>query len=955
MSNKIRAIKSRALSSVSAAALLLTGVIAGGSTAHAQAPQTQQAQQSQQAAPLEEVTVTATRVVRDGYEAPTPITVISVEQIEAAAMSTVSDFVNQLPAVAGSTSTRTGNGGSSGGNGSISSINLRALGPNRTLVLLDGHRVVGASFNGAPDVSQFPQALISRVDIVTGGASAAWGSDAVSGVVNFVLDKKYVGIKGEVLGGVTSYGDDRQDKITLTAGTTFANDRGHFLVSGEYGFNAGISSARARPWYDGWKIVPYSIAGTPAGTAQNRVLPKVALTSSGPGGIITSGPLKGTAFGPGGVPYNYRYGPFTLDPFTSGGDWATSDIGYFSSLDDRLRKQTIFTRASYDLTDDINVWAESSYGNVHTNYNCCAEFNRNYTIKSDNAYLPAAVATAMAANNLAAVVVSTWLADIGPVEVKNIRTMKRAAFGLDGKFGNGWTWNAYATRGVNLISNKAGVESITANAILASDAVRNANGAIVCRSTLTNPTNGCSPMNVMGTGVITDAAKGFVVGQPELHTKQTQDVLSASIQGEPFSLPAGPISLAAGIEYRKESAVGKNEGPISTANGYFSGNFKATQGSYHDFEGFVEGVVPLAKDESWARSLELNAAVRATDYSLAGYVTTWKTGLTYQPIDDIRFRGTLSRDIRAPNLLDLFLAGQTNTQNVIDQFAPFAGQTFTVARRTFGNVNLKPEKADTTGLGVVLQPQWLPGLSASFDYYAINIKGAIATPANQIIMDYCFQGVTDLCQYIIRNTAGQVIQINGLPVNIASQKTRGFDIEASYRAPLDDLISGWSGNLMLRALGTHIISNKLDQFRVITENAGANTGSSINWRWLLTFAYDNGPFATTLTSRMISSGVYSKENIECQTSCPAPTTLRPTIDNNQIAGATYFDVSASYVVTPGDSGVETQVFLKIDNVINKDPAIVAAGGNINFINNGTNPAIYDILGRVFRAGVRFKM
>ena len=241
--------KSKALGTVSAAALMISGLLAGGQ-ASAQTAQTAQAQpapaQSAQAPALEEITVTATRIVRDGYEAPTPTTVIGAEQIESAAQTNIADYVNQLPALANSASVRTGNGGSSGGTGGISSSNLRALSAFRTLVLLDGHRVVGASFSLAPDISQFPQALISRVDVVTGGASAAWGSDAVAGVVNFVLDKKYIGFKGEVSGGVTTYGDDRQAKVSLTSGSAFAGDRGHFLISGEHGMSDGVGLAKVR-------------------------------------------------------------------------------------------------------------------------------------------------------------------------------------------------------------------------------------------------------------------------------------------------------------------------------------------------------------------------------------------------------------------------------------------------------------------------------------------------------------------------------------------------------------------------------------------------------------------------------------------------------------------------------------------------------------------------------------
>ncbi|MHB1206674.1 MAG: TonB-dependent receptor domain-containing protein, partial [Rhodospirillaceae bacterium] len=694
--------KSNALGTVSAAALMISGLLAAGQ-ASAQTAQPAPAQSAQVQA-VEEITVTATRIVRDGYEAPTPTTVISAEQIEAAAQTNIADYVSQLPALASSASVRTGNGGSSGGTGGISSSNLRGLGAFRTLVLLDGHRVVGASFSLAPDIGEFPQALISRVDVVTGGASAAWGSDAVAGVVNFVLDKKFVGFKGEVSGSVTTYGDDRQGKITLTGGVPFAADRGHFLISAEHAQSDGVGLATTRPWYQGYKLIPYSIAATPAGKPQFNVLPHVGNDDEAPGGIVTNiaanGPLRGLIFGPGGSVAQYNLGDLDVAPFNSGGDWKMTDIGYVSNLEDSMRKDTVFLRGAFDVADDVNVWIEANYGDVHSRYNCCAEFNRKFVIKSDNAFLPASVAAAMGANKLASITVGNTLGDLGYAIPDNRRIMSRVAVGAEGRvdaFDSTWSWNVYLTRGVNHISNANDNQSITLNINRAVDAVRGANGQIVCRSTLTSPTDGCVPYNVFGIGVNSAAALNWIRGRPELHVKQTQDVGSASFNGEPFSNWAGPISLAGGIEYRKESAVAKNEGPISEGNGYFSGNFHATQGAYHDWEGYLETVFPLAKDTVWAKSFDLNAAVRATDYSLAGYVTTWKVGATYNPIDDIRLRATRSRDIRAPNLSDLFLAGQTNSQTVVDDFAPNAGRTFSVARHTFGNTALKPETADTTG------------------------------------------------------------------------------------------------------------------------------------------------------------------------------------------------------------------------------------------------------------------
>ena len=940
------------LSSTSASALMLGGsllsVPAFAQTAAAPA-------QSAQAQPkVEEIVVTATRIIRDGYEAPTPTTVIGAEQIQAAAQNNIADYVTQLPSLAGSTTTRNSGSANFGG---IASMNLRGLGTNRTLVLLDGHRIVNSVVTGAADVSELPQALVSRVDVVTGGASAAWGSDAVSGVVNFVLDKKFTGIKGDISGGVTTYGDDRQGKITLTGGTGFAGDRGHFLISGEYSNGQGVLGANvARPWYQGWKLVSYALASTPAGSPQLLVLPHVGVSASTAGSIVTAGPLQGLEFGPGGTPSQFKYGTFFVSPFTQGsGESQINDIGGAYSLDDKLIRETLYTRISYDLTDNINAWVEGNYGYVNNSFNCCYTFeNSALTIQRDNPFLPAQVAQQMTTLGLTSFTAGSWNQDLGQITFDLKRTMKRFAAGLDGTFGDGWSWHAYYQYGFNPTTTKFLNTLVTAKYMRAIDAVRAPNGSIVCRSTLTDPTNGCVPLNVLGTGVASQAAINYVEGVPQLNQTLTESVGAASIQGEPLSDWAGPISVAAGAEYRKESTYGVND-PLSTANSYFAGNFHGTVGSYNVVEGFAETVIPLAKDTPWAYSADINAAVRETHYSTSGSVTTWKIGMTYAPIADLRLRATRSRDIRAPNVSDLFAAGQTNTQTVVDDFAPNAGKTYTILRHAIGNTVLSPEKADTSGIGAVYQPGWFHGFSASIDWYDIGLKNAIATLNNQQIMDQCFQGTTLLCQYITRNSAGILTDITAVPVNIASQTTRGYDIEASYRTPLDAIVTDMEGNLTIRLLATHVITNKTNALGVITQIAGVNGGSVPSWHWLGTVTYDAGPFTTNIGVRAISAGVLNWAYVECASGCPASTITHPTINNNHVDGALYVDIGGSYKIAQGDNGSLTEVYLKVDNVANSAPPVAVSGLSNGFLGLGTNTTLYDTLGRMFHLGVRFKM
>lgn len=414
-----------------------------------------------------------------------------------------------------------------------------------------------------------------------------------------------------------------------------------------------------------------------------------------------------------------------------------------------------------------------------------------------------------------------------------------------------------------------------------------------------------------------------------------EDVADASITGEPFDIWAGPVSIAFGGEYRKEGIAGTAD-PVSLVNGFFTGNYKPTVGSYNVKEGFFETVVPLAKDLTAVRELEFNGAVRYTDYSLSGNVTTWKLGLTYKPIDALRFRAVRSRDIRAPNVGELFTAGQTQRQDVIDTTQP--GQpSVSITRVISGNTKLTPEVAATTSFGVVYQPAWLPQFSGSVDYYSIDISGAIATLANQDIVNRCARGETAVCNLIVRNSTGTITQLLAIPINVAEQRTEGLDLETGWRQSLSQF-----GTLNFRALVSHVHNLTLINGGIRTEEAGQMTGvdlSTPKWRWLGSIGYDLDAISLTATARGFSAGVYDNTWVS-----------GINIDNNHIPGATYFDLAGSYRVEFGDDG-QLETYFKVENLLDRDPAVVA-GSNISALQ--TNPALYDVIGRNYRIGVRLK-
>ena len=957
-------------------ALSVTTALAGAALMFA--PQAFAAEAQPGAAPMDEIVVTGSRIVREGYEAPTPVSVLGADELNNMGLPNVADAVARLPALQGNTVGQRTVSTIGGGTAGINLANLRALGQSRTLVLLDGKRVVGSNLGGlgggliggAVDLNTMPNNLIARVDVVTGGASAVYGSDALAGVLNFVLDKEYTGVKGSVQGGITTYGDGENYKVEIGAGTPFAGGRGHFLISGEQAYNAAIDHAyyRQNVMDNTYNWVTNPAYGTGAGQTtsvpQYIALDQVGLSNAAPGGIITAGPLKGTYFLTNGAPAQFNYGPIISSQYMSGGDWKFSRLNGQLPLNIMLQRETVFTRASYDITDNVSAFAELQWSHTKSvNFQGVPYFRLgNLTIRSDNAFIPASIRSQMTTLGLTSFTMGTWNGDFIDMGARNQRYFRRYMAGLEGTFdaaGTDWNWDFSVSRSTTHISARSTNNPNVPRYLEAIDAVTDpTTGRIVCRVALGNPNHPCKPINVMGIGVNdpTPGAYPYSIFNGYLYTRMSLNTFAGTITGEPFELWAGPVSVALSAEHRKEAATGFSSQQDLLRN-FFAGNYQPTIGSYTVTEGAFETVVPLARDEAWARKLDLNAAVRATDYSASGYVTTWKIGATYNPIDDVTFRVTRSRDIRAPNIGELFSGGTTGTGTVIDSFR---NETYAILTNTVGNPNLKPEKADTTGLGVVFQPTFLPGFGASVDYYNIDIKGAVANLGSQRIVDRCRAGDAELCALIVRGTpaAGQTLglitQVNNPGRNLVSQQARGIDFEASYNMPLSMIDDDFDGNLQFRGLATKVLRlNSVDLDGVLQEGAGVlgnvSTGAPLttgDFKFLVSVGYVLDMFSGTLSMRGEGPGVYHKNATVCTTGCPVSTPNAPTFSMNRIEGRKTFDLSLNYKFLEG----AVTTFFVVDNLFN-EPLALRYGQISNGYYENTNADE----GRMFRLGVRFEM
>ena len=918
-------------------------------TAPALAQDMAEPQQSGDTAPFDQIIVTGTRVVRDGFQSPTPLTVVTQQEIlNQSPTNNIADFINQIPALAGSTRPANSRLAISSGLAGINTMNLRNLGEVRTLVLLDGRRSVGSTITGLVDINTFPQSLIKNVEIVTGGASAAYGSDAVAGVVNYVLDKKYTGFKMNADVGITDRGDGFNYSFSGAAGMDFAGGRGHVLVAGEYAHKDGIFEVDR-----GWNQLGFRTLSNPDYTATNGQPANIVVRGAGtwnatPGSIIRSQSggataLRGTYFGQGGVAQQYQFGSITDSSQTVGGDWQINDTSRRIGLDATDDRRSVYGRLSYELADWIEVFAEGSYNWNKTLFNAGPQAST-FTLQSDNAYLIQALG-ADALAGVSTVTLGTSAADLPYRKNNSTREVQRYALGAGGEFamfGKKAIWDAYAQYGQTDTHEQIRDIMNNSRMALATDAVFAPDGSITCRSTLTDPTNGCIPLNRLGIGVADPSAIAWVMGDPYREQRFKQTVAGINLSMTPFATWAGDVSVAVGGEYRKEEVSGYV--PEEFQSGWSVGNFRPTFGSYNVKEAYLETVVPLGL------GAEFNGAVRATDYSTSGYVTTWKAGLTWQPIEDIRLRGTRSRDIRAPNLNELFQSGtsRTNTFGTASAYGQYAGATF--RELTTGNRDLKPEKANTLTLGAVLQPRFLPGFSFSVDWFRTKVSDAISQFYADDIAQRCTEGFQSFCAAIVADPEGvRDYFVSASPFNFAKVKVRGIDYEASYRVPLDQIFNGSSSALTLRGTATNYLENLIDNgISTPVDTVGQNSGQSStpDWIFRLSATFDTPSYSVTAVGRGVSSGTYNNTYIVCTSDCPTSTATNPTINSNHIDGTFYTDLNFTAKINVG--GADGQLFLNVTNLFDTDPILLPETGL------SANSTYSDLLGRAFRIGVRFK-
>jgi outer membrane receptor protein involved in Fe transport len=926
----------------------------------------------------ETIVVTGSRVISDGFSAPTPVTVVTGEQLLTSTPTTIGEALNKLPQFANSIRPSTSQFAPE--SGAATQLNLRSLGAQRGLILLNGRRVNPSTAGGIVDVSILPEELVQRVDIVTGGASAAYGSDAVAGVVNFVLDTSFNGLKGSVQSGVTQRGDNGNYKVSLTGGTSIG-ERLHIVASGSYYKQDGIANYRDRDWFQ--SCAPVVIPGaTPTRIRTCNV--KTPLMSVG--GLIVNTPssagnaaLVGTQFLEGGTPAPFIYGSPRTGTQMVGGEG--EDQGIEFQVMPELERITGFAHVDYEVSDNLSLFVDGLFGLSETTYKGTLQgfySTTALTIYRDNAYLPASVAARMddpnrdgsTADAINRFTLGHAFPQIGPQTNKGRSETERVTAGFTADLGAGWGLDGHYGFGTNLQTIRS-IGNLTVQRLFdAGDSVVDpSSGQIVCRTTI-SVAHECVPLNVFGPSSASQAAVDFVRASPygssgsRTDERTKQHVAELVVRGSPFSTWAGELAIAAGAGYRKESVNRRvdpgSNGPkfpngliprgveftryiSSTTGAYFLSNQQPIAGRYDLWEVFGETLIPLADDLPFARSIDLNLAGRYTDYSTSGGVTTWKAGLNWEIFDGLRLRATRSRDIRAPNLTELYATSAAGAATVTDPFAledptGSINPTPVVVSLATGSTDLQPEVADTFTVGGVFSPTFLPGFQVSADYYDITIDDAIGQLGLQNIVNQCFAGSTSLCSRLERDPNGNLFRVNNGYLNINELKNSGLDIEGSYRTELGN------GSAGIRVIASRVFelstlipgSNRVDR-------AGQTgiSGGVPKWNFNINASLTQGGFTLNINERIIGKGTYDATFVEGRD-----------IDNNHVPAIAYTDLSMTYQLEAGNQ--QAELFATINNLFDQDPPR-NSGSYFVFATIPTNTFLFDQIGRAFTVGARLRM
>lgn len=945
----------------------LSALLAGSMLASPATAQTQDRDLAEQALPAApgttaadeqpsgEIVVTGSRIRRQDLISSSPTTTVAQDDLRIVGTQNVEEYLNTLPQLVAGATKSTNVAGTADG---VASLNLRGLGAKRTLVLVNGRRFVASNLEGVVDVNNIPAALVERVEVVTGGASAVYGSDAMAGVVNFILNDKFEGLRLDGQYGLSDRGDAANWSVSMTGG-----------VSGE----------RAH----GWLHVTHENRSLLRGS--DRELSRFSLLDNN--GVFqrtgTAGRLGGTLIGiatPNGsggfVNRDYALDNLVPRPFITATD-TNYDLGGEGAIQTPLKRTNIYARGVYELTDDIRAFTELGFNQVSVS----AALSRTAPNIRQTTNVPGLPANASFVTPQIRALLNARPDPNAPFALRFAtpldfperfidfdRDLYRVLVGLEGKVLGNWDWSAaysyshLATREVQVgdISRRTFVEASTPSA---TDPTRcaSSNPRCVLVTSLTN----WSP-----------ALVDFLRVDNVSTTEVSEEIASANLTGSLLTLPGGDVGIALGAEYRR---VASRDDPAPTLVNFESAGFgerNRTAGEFDVKEVYGEAIVPLLSGLSFADYLGLEFAGRYSDYSSAGSVFTYKAGGEWRITPSIRLRGLYQRAVRAPNINELF-GGLVNTYpSMIDPCSRTAQPSGRIAAlciaqgvpanvigsyqqngaaieaRLVSNPNLNPEKSDTLTLGAVLTPRGIPGFNVTVDYYDIKIRDAIERLAGgaQGVLQACFDSNdanSPFCRTFTRSRTTYEIIDWGIPLaNVATLRTSGVDAAVNYSWRWDGLgIGGDPARMRVGLFGTWVQRNVFQAnpaARPIDRvgTVGGDTPAIPEWRATGLASYASGGFGLSWQVEYLSS---VKDRRYANAILAGAADPRAGIANPVVGDYFYHNVRVSFDID------KLQLFAGARNLFDKGAPLLSSP-----IEQNTDGNTYDVIGRYLFAGATIR-
>lgn len=901
------------------------------------------------------IIVTGSRISRPDLAASSPVAIVSAEAIKQNNTVTVEQILASNPqftAAFGSASNNPGDGSAT--------VDLRGLDQKRTLVLVDGKRAPTYDTQGAVDVNSIPTALIKRVDVLTGGASAVYGSDAVAGVVNFILDDRFEGLRADGSSQITGRGDGALYDLSLTGGVALG-DRGNLVVSGGYSKRKGVKfGARRRN-----SVALDSSDLVSSGGSSNGV-PTIFDLASGDQVQITD---SGVLTDPNDITlYNFSPVNYAQLPF---------------------ERYNVMALGRYDLTDNIELYGRANYSHIKVIQTLAPTATAGFTFNIDpaNPFLTdserdvffgpgSSIITPLTADpddpssrvgNSTIGIRRRIVETGGRVEINKTRNMQFVG-GLRGDLGESMRWDVFAQYGQSKKSRDF-LNDLSYTALIQALDVVSGPGGAQCF----DPSGGCVPLNVFTAGTIPQDQLAFVLRNGREDTKITQFIAGAALSGDVVFLKSpwaeNPAAFSVGVEYRREKGITLVDEAYGSGDLIYYGQGQNITGKYNVKEVYAELKIPIVQDKPFIYALNLEGGARYSDYSTVGSVYTYKAGGDWSPAEGFRLRGIYQRAVRAPNLYELYspvVAGTGSLSNdpcaganvpaniaaiCIAQGAPSVGSipqpiSGQINVFTGGNPGLSEEKSDTYTVGFVINPPSMRRLSISVDYFNITIKGAIDETPPFITIDQCYNVALDAnsaaCQGIVRNTLTGSLSGNtefgvaSVLGNIASIKTDGIDVTASY-------LGGESGGFTwgVSAAGTYTRNYKktADPTADAVQCAG-RFGSACNLepipKWKHVVSVNFGLKGVNFVTRWRYFGKVKQD-------------IGTDILKSQIPAFNYFDETVSFDVNDAFT-----LRVGVQNIFDKKSPIVGDTVGADANGGSTFPNTYDVMGRTFFAGATVK-